>query len=180
MDLHILAGNSMKKLFFISILSAFLFSSVGYSLLAELKKAMLKMEMRDKIRATIPLEECTKLALSDSESDKLEWEEEDEFSFKGELYDVIYREKTMDGSVFYCIKDTKENDLVRDLIRLNEKENDPLSQKNKTLKKIIWFFQNIALTYKVFPQERDRVFQFKVLSVPVQQANEHFQPPRLV
>lgn len=60
------------------------------------------------------------LSFKEDESKQLCWEDEQEFSFKGEMYDVI--EKTTEGNhiVIRCIPDKKETSLINEYQKHNK------------------------------------------------------------
>jgi len=64
----------------------------------------------------------TKLSFTDEESKGLEWEDEMEFSYKGEMYDVIEKQINGNRTIFRCIADTNETSLLREFQK-NTKRN---------------------------------------------------------
>ena len=58
--------------------------------------------------------DVVELSFSKKEAEQLEWEEEMEFNYKGEMYDVV--EKKVEGNrvTVRCIPDTKEDALLLD------------------------------------------------------------------
>lgn len=89
----------------------FLFNIMGYQVLFEIKKSKIKKEIglltRDqKVALTvISMEEL-------SQDPGFRRQGKDEFIYRGKLYDVVYK-KHLNGTVFfYCIHDTKEEQLA--------------------------------------------------------------------
>lgn len=51
--------------------------------------------------------------------DKIKWEEQGkEFYLDGEIYDVVRTKEQGDKTVLYCLKDTKEQQLLDHLVKL--------------------------------------------------------------
>ena len=55
--------------------------------------------------------------------DKFEWEEGDEFSFAGSMYDVIEMKVEKDKVVFTCLEDKRENDLLKSFEQIQKRQN---------------------------------------------------------
>ena len=67
-----------------------------------------------------------------AEGKKIKWTDgKREFTMEGKLYDVVKKEYTQNGIVFYCIDDKQEARLFHDLDSLTEKQ---MEKKNMGLK----------------------------------------------
>jgi len=96
----------LKKLIVICLLVCFLLNITGYHIIFYLRQEQIKTEMRAAIRMRTYSEDETDFVflLNDKQSMKqLNWEGDDEFSYKGEMYDVIERK----------IEDARTNNPVR-------------------------------------------------------------------
>lgn len=74
----------------------------------------------------------------------LEWEGRSEFTFKGEMYDVVRKEKVGESIVVWCMDDKSETALVNNYLKFHR----PLSEKNTSaalLKFLTLQFQSPAL-----------------------------------
>lgn len=76
-----------------------------------------------------------RFALSDRSSiSKIKWEDEKEFTFNGELYDVIQQKNVNGELIIQCIRDKKETHLVNDYTKLSkETQGDPASKNKSTV-----------------------------------------------
>lgn len=110
----------------------------------------------------------------------LEWEKENEFKYKGSLYDVVKKIQKNDTIYFYCINDKKEEVLFANLeehIRYETDSNLPQKKGSRELVKMLikdYFFENSSIAFN-FHQE-DFIFNnFNVLyhSIP----DEVISPP---
>ncbi len=82
----------MKKLIVIFLSVCFLLNITGYHIIFYLRQEEIKAEMREAIRLQTYSGDETDFVflLNDKQSMKqLQWEGDDEFSFNGEMYDVI-------------------------------------------------------------------------------------------
>jgi len=87
----------------------------------------------------VPENELQKFNLSEL-SGKIKWTDgKREFSLNGKFYDVVKKEFTKDGVVFYCIDDTQETALFKNLDSITEKqmEKKNTNQKNNP---VVYFF----------------------------------------
>src|SRR6185295_12150122 len=95
----------LKKLIVIFLSVCFLLNITGYHIIFYLRQEEIKAEMRAAIRMQAYSEDETDFVFSvnDKQSmSQLEWEGDDEFSFNGEMYDVIEKK----------IIDARPNDSV--------------------------------------------------------------------
>jgi len=119
----------LKKLLVILLSLCFLLNIAGFHLIFYFRQEGIKAEMREAIRLQSYNQDETDFIflLSDKQGMKqLEWEGDDEFSFNGEMYDVIEK-KTEDGKlVIRSIADKQETVLLnkaKDHWNQNEKSN---------------------------------------------------------
>ena len=70
--------------------------------------------MKASLRNQKDNKDVIELSFSGKESEQLEWEEEMEFNYKGEMYDVVDKQVEGNRVTVRCIADTKEDSLLRD------------------------------------------------------------------
>lgn len=119
----------LKKLIVIFLGVCFLLNITGYHIIFYLRQQEIKAEMRAAIRLQTYSEGETDFVFSanDKQSMKqLDWEGDDEFSYNGEMYDVIEK-KTENGKlIIRSIADKQETALLnkaKDHWSQNEKSN---------------------------------------------------------
>jgi hypothetical protein len=108
----------LKKVFALSVLFFILFNTMGYYILFELDKLMVKKEMKARISEGAKDMVCLKIEggeknLSFQRLDK------NEIRFNGRLYDVVREIDKGDLKLIFCIPDTKEDQLYSGLKRIN-------------------------------------------------------------
>ena len=119
----------LRKLIIILLSFCFLLNITGYHIIFYLRQEEIKSEMRAAIRLQSYNAQETDFVFSVNDRrvmDQLGWEGDDEFSFKGEMYDVIEK-KIEDGKlIIRSIADRRETALlntIRGHWNQNEKSN---------------------------------------------------------
>ncbi len=126
----------MKKSLSILLLLAFLFNTVGYVVYFYVGQEFMQEEARTATEQNLAPEKTEKLSLSENELNELSWEEENEFYYKGELYDVRSVTKTSTGETcIVCTKDAKEKNLVEWYVAHSKENNKEKNRAGKTLLK---------------------------------------------
>ncbi|GGG45807.1 hypothetical protein [Bizionia arctica] len=68
----------------------------------------------------------------------IHWKETNEFKYKGEMYDVVKIEKTdSKTTLYYCIADSKERELLADLENQINKNKTTKNGKVRTVKVVV-------------------------------------------
>jgi hypothetical protein len=106
---------ALKKLIAISFLLVIFINQLGYYFVHSLQQYEVRKEIKRAMLANIPESQLEIIAAQG----EMEWEEEGkEFYFEGHMYDVV-KTKLLDGkTVYYCINDTKEKQLLDHLVNI--------------------------------------------------------------
>jgi hypothetical protein len=111
--------KDLNKTLIYFLLFLFLFNSTGYYFIFELHKHRVKKEIQARINKESLV--LTVLKISDAEHDPLfQRVEEKEIRYKGSLYDVIKEINTDRVTIFYCIHDKKEENLMAAMKTVNK------------------------------------------------------------
>src|SRR5689334_11952871 len=103
----------MKKIVSSILLLSLFLATVGYHFIFQVKQQNIKEDMEEYLSKE-NIRNAVELRFSLNELSKLKWENDKEFVYNGELYDVV-KKKNVNGSlVIQCIKDKKETHLVND------------------------------------------------------------------
>ncbi len=108
----------LKKLFALSLLFFILFNSMGYYILFELDKLMVRKEMNAQISGTSSILICLTINKGEQNTSFHRLGRE-EIEYNGRLYDVFREVDKGDSKIFFCIPDTKEEQLYAGLKRIN-------------------------------------------------------------
>lgn len=111
----------MQKLVAILLFTCLGFTLLGYHLVFSFQLASVKSEMKAFLLSQKENKDIVELSLNTEESKELFWENEHEFRYKQEMYDVI--EKKVDGEmvVIRCISDKKETHILNEYQKNNRK-----------------------------------------------------------
>lgn len=172
----------LKKLIVIFLSVCFLLNISGYHIIFYLRQQEIKAEMRAAIRMQTYSEDETDFVflLNDKQSMKqLAWEGDDEFSFNGEMYDVIEK-KTENGKlVIRSIADKQETALLnkaKDHWNQNEKSNKVADELFQLLQSL---FHPSTTEELVFIKPSLNRISFISLSLPSQVKKIPTPPPRV-
>jgi len=97
----------------------------------------LKHEMKSYLASHPDHQSITIFEFHKSQFSKLEWEDNTEFKFKGEMYDLISQEIQKDKVIIHCIADKKETELLKSFADLMKHQNRSTSSKNSVLLQLI-------------------------------------------
>jgi len=123
----------VKKIFAILLLLSFSVQITGYHLFFHIKQTNIKKSARSRIRRAIEEGQVEQFVFTSAEAQTLAWEDDKEFHFKGEMYDVIEK-KEVNGNVHIrCIRDKKETELVKNYQKITKDDFSGSSKKRTSL-----------------------------------------------
>jgi hypothetical protein len=134
----------MKKILSILFLAIFLFNLLGYYFVVYLMQQSVHSEMKAFIKKNPPLDKLERLVISDKEMNSREVfkfkDDKKEFVYNGKLYDIVKETKDGTNTIFYCINDKNEEQLLAGLcehFKNNFDQNGPAKDKSRQLIKNI-------------------------------------------
>jgi hypothetical protein len=148
----------MKKTLAIFIIVLLLFNSMGYYIVFKTMQYAIKKEIKNSIKQGVPDKNLSliKVAVNDEQNQaEIEWLEEHEFRYRGQMFDVVRSSLSNDTSYYYCINDKQEEQLFSSLdkqIEHHSKKSDANRAKSRNI------YKNII---------RDVVFNKKISVRPV-------------
>jgi len=99
-----------------SLLLIFVFNNFGYWFCFKVEQGAIKEEMYQRTKQSIPNSQLISISISADYAKDLAWTEDGEFTYKGEMYDVVRSEKGINNAVtYYCLDDAKEGALLANL-----------------------------------------------------------------
>ena len=114
----------MKKAVAAFLLVLFIFNSAGYYCLYELNRFQVKKAVHSS-NTTHPYS-LTVLKIRDADRDpSFQRLDKLEIRFNGNMYDIIKEVKTEKFTIFYCLRDTKEEDLLAVMKTNNSEKTKP-------------------------------------------------------
>jgi hypothetical protein len=172
----------VKKLIVIFLSLCFLLNISGYHIIFYLRQEAIKAEMREAIRMQTYSEHETDFSFSVSDKrsmDQLDWEGDDEFSFNGEMYDVIEKRIEKGKLIIRSIADKRETALlnkVKDHWNHHEKSNKVADELFQLLQSL--FHSSNGEELVVIKPLVNRTF-FVSFSLPSEVIKTPTPPPRL-
>lgn len=134
----------LKKTLSIILLSIFSFNTGGFFLLFKIQQLLVIEEMKERIKQTLLPTELTLIRIDTKNHNEIEWENKNEFRYKGEMYDVVSTKTCEDGQVaYYCINDQKETTLFRNLDEQVKKNRDAGDKENNQAKVLLNLLSSI-------------------------------------
>ena len=101
----------MKKVFAAFLVCCFLFVVTGHYFVFLLHVSQVKKEMKEELKGGW-IGKTTTLIFTEKEFASLAWEEEQEFRWKGDMFDVISKSREEGRILVHCIPDKKETELL--------------------------------------------------------------------
>ena len=168
----------LKKIAIIGMLLMLIYSLGGYYFLMINIQRNLKENIKEKIVRKVAEKELDTISFTDNR-ERIYWEtdEDNEFSFNDEMYDVV-KTKTVNGKVMlYCINDKKEKDLV-DNYNLVTKQNSSSDKKGKnTVDNTFNLFIYQVEQNSVLVTTRDPNYFYSIVPHLTQGIDETLPPP---
>ena len=125
--------NKLKKILTTLLLLTMIISQFGYYFFYTYKQHLIKENVKHLLLATLPE---SSLQIFEANNTDINWEEENEFSIDGKMYDVA-KIKTINGCEYlYCLSDDAETMLLKDYSKKNNDKSNNKHQKenNNNLK----------------------------------------------
>ena len=120
-----------------------LYSQVGYYFVLRNSQENIKEEMREKVVSELKTSEMEVISLTEHRR-AISWEENgNEFSFNGQMFDLVKTANENGQIVLYCLNDVKEKQLVDKYNELT-KHNSSNKQENTNIDSINLFVEGYA------------------------------------
>ena len=170
----------MKKLAVIAILILFLVNTIGCFIAFRFNQHRIQQEMVARIRCGSFRENIVILKILHPERESQFRRIKDaEFSYFGKMYDLVAERKKGDTTLFYCLQDTREDDLLAGYSHFLRR-NGNSSHKDNPMLALLYNLFTQALIQQPSPtiQGQGITFHFptaKQIIIPVYLV--HFAPP---
>ena len=175
--------TSLKAFVSLMILSAFCLPFCATYLGLQLQKWRVKHEVKAKLIQGLDKSELTHLTFSKSQIEtELDWEDDREFEYKGEMYDVIERHEKGDSVEVVCWHDKAETELNQRLQRLIAKATHGSHEHHTCETQYFQFLKSLAI--ESLPQlhlnlsESQRRFASHITQYEFILLDEEIKPPR--
>ena len=134
----------MKKAAAILILLVIVFQMIGVFLLFKAKQIEIRQEVKMRIKTGVPESELTVLTFDTPKINELKWIKDYEFSYKGQMYDIVETRVVNNKIIYLCLPDYQETKLFKNLNKIvgNELGKDKSNSNSKTSVFANWFCIN--------------------------------------
>lgn len=177
----------LKHLTTFSLLVVFLYNLVGVYPVAMWQQHQLRREAERMRRANLPDEALVHIVVARQpapNAPQVQWHEEHEFSYRGQLYDVVRQRTTADSVTYFCWHDHDEEKLLAGLTKHVREYAHPAAGARKSAKKAFsyWFKINyLAPASNVLPvvlaADSQPTYPDYSAALPVAEVGVPVQPP---
>jgi hypothetical protein len=172
----------MKKSLSILVLGIFLFNTMGYYFVFKVNQSIIQAEIRGMIRSGVHHTSYTLVKVDHPEANpKFKMLDHNEFTYCGQLYDIVCQTVKGNTTWFYCLNDRQEEKLISGFERIQKL--DPSlgsSGKTKQAQAIIYHMITLALVrgpvVLEYPDPLNVTFGFIKIQ-PVSPLQIPFSPP---
>lgn len=158
----------MRKLVVILIISCLFINIIGYHIIFYFWQQEIKLEMKKRVLAQPANKDENDFIFSLNDKaaiTKLEWENDDEFSFNGEMYDVIETKIENNTLLIRSLSDKRETALIKKYAGINNENNS--KSKSALLLKLIsnsYLFTPVSNSLAQVPVKPSRIlFQSQII-----------------
>jgi hypothetical protein len=135
----------MRKFIPIILITIFFFDICGYQLLFNKIQHNIQREIKQKIRKELRDEDISIIVVPVNDESEINWiNPQKEFSYKGEMYNVVNIKIENQKKYYYCIWDVKEKQLIANYNKTNNNKQN--KERIKRISNILLFFQVILIT----------------------------------
>ncbi|CAH0995122.1 hypothetical protein EMA8858_01242 [Emticicia aquatica] len=124
----------MKKLFSLIFLSITLLKIGGFIAILSIEREIIREKALSKIANEIPSKDLTCIVANAQNQHKFEWEEDEkEFWFEGQLFDIVEIKVKNGIKSYYCIADKNEQLIIAKIEKLSAGfgSNSPINNSTK-------------------------------------------------
>lgn len=118
---YLSAIHLVRKLTSILLLTCLCCTMLGYHLVFHFQLTAAKLEMKKFLQNRKDHKDVVQLSFSSEQAKQLYWEEENEFRYNGQMYDVIEKKTQENQIIIRCIPDKKETALLNEYQKNNNR-----------------------------------------------------------
>lgn len=122
----------MKKLISFIAISILLFNTFGSLIVFQSMSYCIHKEIKNTITQNIPKNKLITIIVDKNNNKDINFIDDKEFMYKGKMYDVVRQQTNGNTTIYYCINDTKEEELYANLNKEVKTNMDTNPVKNKT------------------------------------------------
>ncbi|MBK9731042.1 MAG: hypothetical protein IPO83_07120 [Chitinophagaceae bacterium] len=124
----------MRTFTIILLICFFLFDSLGFYFLFENKMLIAKSDAGKMMKRPEGKNELVTIIISKNSQDQFSWNDDHEFQYKNEMYDVVSIKENGNLLIYTCYHDVNEANAVSELVDHVKNTKDPCSSRNASKK----------------------------------------------
>ncbi|MEP7129296.1 MAG: hypothetical protein ABI729_10525 [Chitinophagales bacterium] len=124
----------MRTFTIILLVCFFLFDALGFYFLFENKMLIAKSDAEEIMYAPAHKNELVTIIISKNSAGQLSWNDDHEFLYKSEMYDVVSVEENGNLIIYTCYHDENEARAISELVDHVKNNKDPFSSRNASKK----------------------------------------------
>lgn len=141
----------MKRTTSLLLILLFLFNTGGSYLIFRMQQSEARRESEETINSQKALKDVIVLAFRQNHEEGLVWVRPGkEFTFRGELYDVVKVTSCGNMKYYHCYNDSREKKLIAGYQKSNHSRKEP-DKKRKASNNIIFFSQKCLFSRTLYP-----------------------------
>jgi hypothetical protein len=141
----------MRKPVSILLAFIFLFNIGGYYFVFRVVQLQVKRQAQNQIRQRIKDDNLCLIVVPVHAKMGIRWiRQGKEFSYRGEMFDVVRTENKANNKYFYCIRDKKEKELLASFLKTTKSKKDT-DKKQKRISTERYFQKVSFLNNTVYP-----------------------------
>ena len=175
----------VKTLLPLTLLVILLLKMGGFYAILSYERHEIREKVERKLLNSIEKSELICIVANTENLPKIKWERaEKEFSFEGNLYDVVYAENALGVTHYYCLSDKDETILEAKIDKLLEKQSEhlPFGRQSKAmlnfLSEPLTIHQNPTFCFNYFFDKNPSIFSNLSIFYPSDFVSKLKQPPQ--
>ncbi|MBM2840732.1 MAG: hypothetical protein HW412_1260 [Bacteroidetes bacterium] len=101
-------GLDVKKGIALLFLTLYVYNLAGYYAVFKALQYQVRVEVKTRIKESVPQGKLFLIVVRKGEEDSLRWLEENEFRYRGNMYDIVRQYSRNDTTFYSCVKDKQE------------------------------------------------------------------------
>lgn len=171
----------MRKSLVVFLLLVFLFNLAGVFIAFKIQRSLIRNGVMKLLQGPGFEKELTVIKVTPGNIHFFAWENENEFRFKGVMYDVVKKELTSkDELILHCIVDKKETRLWNDLTERVKKNNSSHQALNNLVKLFSSPFLPAKKIIVEFFSDAFLIHHFISPGTPSTESDVSFPPPKFL
>lgn len=122
------------------------FNIAGTLILFKARQYSIREEIKKQLLSNYPTHKLHPISVSNKNKHEIIWQEKNEFSYKGKMYDVVFANSENDSChIYWCIEDHEETNLYAGLNELVNRTIETDRTSGQSAKRLFKFLSELFL-----------------------------------